>query len=43
MLTEEHIQLGGVFLNVAHVVEEQLGEGQLAPTKPAQLACLLIR
>jgi hypothetical protein len=27
VLAEEHIQLGGVFLAVSHVVEKQLGAG----------------
>src|SRR5262249_46225883 len=42
-LPEEHVQLGGVLLDVAHVVEHQLGKRKLAPATSPQTRSLFIR
>src|SRR5215471_2734333 len=42
-LPEEHVQLGGVLLDVAHVVEQQLGKRKLAPATSPQTRSVLIR
>jgi hypothetical protein len=35
MLSQEQVELGGVFLDVAQVVQLQLGKGNLSPGETA--------
>lgn len=41
LLSQEHVQLGGVLLHMAHGVQQQLGKGQLAPGEAAHAVRLL--
>jgi hypothetical protein len=41
LLSQEQVQLGCVFLHVAHGVQQQLPKGQLAPGEAAQSVGLL--
>ena len=41
LLPQEQVQLGGVFLHMAHGVQQQLPEGQLSPGKGAYAGSLL--
>jgi hypothetical protein len=40
-LTQEHTQLRGVFLNMAHVIKQERGEGHFSPGENTQPLSLL--